>query len=459
MSVSKSSSNIAWFSPFGENLKSTLLTKEVVPELVSRGDRVIVYVGDQDWLEIIGGSTQAEPGILKLGELEVRHFLRAFQDDRQKKFDFAISNIEDDQRAAFCQISSNRWPGLTLFYDANLNRLEHDKVSHATTGVALDEQLKEKFGEDALKLGDFSIRGWSLEIFDRYLPNGKEEFLNANRALALFENVWQQISAETDCSYYPFPLSSVSELEHRRQRKDARNQKKLPDSSMVFSVFGTDFLRNFTGETVKALSLAFENRGNLEGDVCLLWLVDADQPAALEKLNKILGNSKLGMTVNLCVEQVSSEQDLTAGLLASDLFLDINFDLLRGASFAQLLCRKYCIPMISNDSSLPYTIRPELKEGLVFGLSHALLSVLNEPKKLSQMTDAMKLSLQQCTSVSSFCSQIKSLATDEKLKDRLEEERALVRKQRQNLLSSVIQGFGVQGTDQARMKLFADELE
>ena len=275
--------------------------------------------------------------------------------------------------------------------------------------------------------------------------------------MAFFENVYQHISKEVDCSFCPFPLSPVSELEQRRQRKEARSQRKLPDDSLVLSIFGIDFLRNFTEETAKALALALENRKSLEGEVCLLWLVDVDQPAELDKLNKVLEDSKLGEKVALSVEQVGNEGDLTAGLLASDLFLDINYDLLRGPSFAQLLCRKYCVPMISSDSSLPYTIRPEMQEGLVLGLSHVLLGILNEPKKLIQMTEAMKLSLEQCTSAASFCSQIEGLASGEKLKDKLQEERALVKQQRQKLLGDVVEGFGVQGIDQAGMKLFADE--
>jgi len=456
--VSGSNSNIAWFTPLGENLKSCLLTKAVLPELARRGHSITIYTGDQDWAECSDGCSSPETGQFEYAGQRVRHFLRAFQDDRERKFDFSVNNVEDSQRAAFCQIANCRWPGISFFHDANLNRLEHDKVSNATTGVALDEQLKEKFGDDALELGDFSARGWSLDIFDRYLPNGKEDFLNAGAAVATFENVCRVVSEHRKCFYSAFPLEPFSEFEARRLRKSGREKKDLLEEDFLICCYGSDPVRHAPSEVLLAIEAVIRNypsSGSLLPKI--LWLVEDPHSVQSREIEESLKRSGLADKTSFFIEKQGSDEALSEALLASDLFLDVDFDGQRGATFPQLISRSLAIPIISSDNSLPFTLNPAMKRGFAVGLAETIIRVLSEPSLLSSISEATRASMERVSSPANFATEVERIAHLSSLKETLQSERESVQNLRRKLLQKVENEFLPHVWSKDSKSLFSDE--
>lgn len=165
---------IAWFSPIALDrpLSSAVYTRLLLPELSSAFE-IEVFTDDPD-LDFFDSQPESSPagGQLFFPAERIFHHHRFGERDNFARFDLCVYQIEDCSRNSFCYRHQRLAPGLALRHDLNLNRMFLDAYRHSTGGTDIDNEIAELFGPTAPKLGQFAVRGWPIELFDRMLQRG-----------------------------------------------------------------------------------------------------------------------------------------------------------------------------------------------------------------------------------------------------------------------------------------------
>ena len=353
---------IAWFSPVAKNqpLKSVVYTREIL-ETAPESWEIELFVDDEDFRELQEdlGEIQledAQPEELTLLGRRVFHYLRADERAKAEAFDLFVYQLEDSPRCRFVQNFIPVWPGVTILHDLNLRQLELSKLTHGTTEVQLNEHMEEVFGTGAARVGDYQVRGWSIEAFDRLYPEGEESVRNSGLvvvgALAIKSRL-EKLFPHMPIVNLPFPIETQSPGSVRQVRHRFRRTLSIPQNEIVIGFTGERPLINRTYAVLEAFSALYQ--GYIQRPVVstagvrLLWIV-SDSRAEEEALDLITRHVADEAVANsITVAQASGIDTLVSLLSTVDIYCGVYFDENRGLPLSLLMALARGIPSVVSD--------------------------------------------------------------------------------------------------------------
>ena len=384
---------IAWFSPLTDRgwCRSAQFTELVLAEARGRWD-VELFVDDLEWknLEERGASGDR---CSFLG-FPVHHQLRAFLRDEAQPFDAFVYNLEDSEECGFVKRVLPIYPGVCFFHDVNLSRLEMSGVSYATTGEALNRRLSKLFGEEALPLGDWKARGWSVGVADRVYAAGEGEMALA--AVCAAPHV-HGVSGILDKGL-PAPVEMFShpvEICPAESRSIARESVRR-----LFGFREEEFVIGFAGrfefdDRVYPVLEGFERFCALGAGAKLLWAV-AGAPGkqrAEGVMDRVLA-SKPALRERIKIANISTRAGLREVLCATDAVLALKFDTMRGVPLELLQALGCGVPCVTSDfgpsGEIPANVALHIPVGAGegFGIAEALQELAGNAALRAALTEA-----------------------------------------------------------------------
>ena len=247
------------------------------------------------------------------------HYLQAFTLHRKNPFENSLFCLEDDARSAFVQTALRSFPGLTFFLDSNFNRLEFSKLAFSSNGILLDERLEECFGGKSIKLGDFQARGWSIDVFDHFYPQGQDELKLA--PIALFssgkgQSIFNRRSSNSikgQKVYFPLQAPRENQLSENR----AKLKKYVQSSAKPIVSYAGEFVLEDRAETV--LEVCSKLKDKLE-------FVYISRPGVGEGVRSLM------IEAGQEIIETNNDQEFASYVQGSDIHLAPRLDKLRGQS-------------------------------------------------------------------------------------------------------------------------------
>lgn len=120
-----------------------------------------------------------------------------------ESFDLSIFLIEDKVSATFVYNVSLINPGIRIFFDNQFNDLKFGNLSHITNGIVYDDLLAAEGYKQAIKIGDYHMRGWSMEPYKSLYPI---RYPKTQHSVNIFMNSNYESSDDADSFYLDFPL-------------------------------------------------------------------------------------------------------------------------------------------------------------------------------------------------------------------------------------------------------------
>jgi hypothetical protein len=385
---------IAWFSPFYSTAmsKSAMFSK-VILQLAPSDWEVELFVDDSQYALIQSLSSLVSLSIRE--NVTYFHFHQFNARMNQAGFDAIIYNFEDSSDCSYIERAASLWPGVGIFHDLNLNRLLLSRYSHSTAGSDVNEFLIDNFGEDAPKLGDWKIRNWSTQVFDKLYPLGVKSVRQFSLVLTPNENLTKIVK-------HRFPQIDVRTLHSPNiVKKVSTAEKKAAISCLDFVQISSNQHGPIVCYSGKP-NLIDRARTNLAAirrlidttklteqsdEFHFLWLVENEKDENdAKKLVKQAGISAKFLTV----VQVSSAEQQANLIAASDIFLGFRVDELRSLSVQTLLALDNGMPVIISSSEsaeileLPNSISvtPGVNEIEIISLTLKELLLNNDSRKL-----------------------------------------------------------------------------
>ncbi len=386
---------VAWVSPLSPSpaLKTAHFSAQLLP-LLSREWEIEVFVDDHD--------TSFEPSHLlrgdALGEREttsatplndeflVFHFHRIHERNNVKPFDLFIHQIEDHKRCNFVRLSAAVWPGICYIHDLNLNDLYYGLYEHTTAPTEINNLTTAQFGEQAPALGDYHIRGWSTEIFDKQYVLGRRDFQKAAVLSVFSHHDGRALTAQ--CQHenlFVSPVPVVGELRDCTSRVLLRDSLGVSSSDVLVGFCGERYLADRVMPTLQAFSSlrARMKRGRV---AVLLWIV-WDDVARSEAETALRQFPALADAVRIVVVK---DNDTFSRLLGSCTVLSaLRFDAARAVPRAVFTAMAEGVPVLVADhaasAELPRdtVLHVPLGEGEELFLTKTLMEVV-ENSELAQ---------------------------------------------------------------------------
>lgn len=206
---------IAWVSPVADSaeLRSAAFTQTLLPELTSRFE-IECFVDD--------------PDIATAKSLDVKcfHYHRLHERTQLKAFDAYVFQLENHLRAQFVRLCAKRYPGIVYLHDLSFNRLYYGLFRYTTAPTELNNLAIDEFGPDAPKIGDYHVRKWSYEIFDRQYPCGFADIREFAYPVVLqpahqriIDSIRQnEVSSSSACAQFPVRVSHSSSNQPKSMR-------------------------------------------------------------------------------------------------------------------------------------------------------------------------------------------------------------------------------------------------
>jgi|GEM_PF-6412376 len=334
---------IAWFSPISSTkaLRSAHYTRAILPRVPSDWE-IEIFVDSEDW------ETNREHRFLGY-PIYLHH--RAFLRDQARPFDLFIFHVEDRKSCSFVQTAIGIWPGIVIYHDLNLNRLEQAQLEHATTGEALNRTFHATHGSEAPPVGDYLARGWSIEIFDRAYPKFGTE-LNLAEVI-IVEN--ERSCAELKNRNLPGrielsapPVDPISADLVNTQRVSLRARHGIRADEFVVGLAAQFFLEDRATLSLEAFLEA--QRSFVKNGLPLarlVWL--AEDEACAKRARELLARVPQADLVcdRSLVLVAGSDEEFATLLSVCDVFLAICFNALRGLPLAALKTMARGIPTLT----------------------------------------------------------------------------------------------------------------
>ena len=174
---------IAWIAPLNYRgaYRSAAYSQAVLPE-ISKHYQVECFVDD---LDLEDGNSFDYPRY---------HYHRLFERSKHAAFDACVFQIENSLRSQFVRLCAHLYPGICIMHDTFLNRLYYGLYEFTTAPTELNNLIRAEFGDDAPAIGDYHVRGWPYEIFDRNYACGQADIKKFSHALVFRREHCQQLS-------------------------------------------------------------------------------------------------------------------------------------------------------------------------------------------------------------------------------------------------------------------------
>ncbi len=333
---------IAWFSPITNPLlsRASTLTKwwaEVCPD---------------DWeVEFFVDNLDT---VINLNHKKTFHYFRVNERAKIKPFDIYVYQVEDNSDCSFVVRSLHLWPGMVFFHDLNLNQLQMSRFAHSTAGSDVNEYMDKSFGAESPRLGDWKVRGWPTDVFDRDFPLGEEEINSA--ASVVVPNIHMKKHVER-------VSGKVARLFPGVTNREKIVPRGLNDSKLVVGL--------------SANPTVFGHH---------------------DTVNEVIGELEEARLVCIRKEPLEEVKQMLVGI---DVFIDLTYSPLRSCSQLVLECLRHGIPVIVSDSPATEMLNGNIikippgvgeRESLKIALQHLIKRAPfpREPKKPKDLVEEFK---------------------------------------------------------------------
>lgn len=303
---------IAWFSKISRahTLKSSLFSANVLPMFEAKFD-IEIFVDDEDCKLL-----EERHKEFLFCNCKVFHFHRLFERQSEHPFDMFIYHIEDHSSSFFVSKLCSLIPGIMVLHDINLSRLYFSLFSHCTASKDIDELIQSEFGE-GIKLGDFYIRKWSIEIFDRLFPLGRKDIQNAGILVLtdpdLNKELLRMNTAYVNTAQTLPPIEEVSESEVSERRISFRSSLGFSEKDFVILLIGDYFYSDNVSSVISTFEKLYwdaKSYSSKERSISfrLVWLVS--DPRLLERYSKFISERFEGSSiVKEAIKVISPTED------------------------------------------------------------------------------------------------------------------------------------------------------
>ena len=145
------------------------------------------------------------------------------------QYDLVFFLLEDNIESSFVYDFSILFPGIRIFLDNTFNNLKFKKYSHYSNGIVYEQMLINEGFNKAIKIGQYHMRGWSLEPYHRLYPL---YFSPVNHGLNIITRPCFKSSSETD--YVPFPITGRN-FTNTNSRFDNKNIERDSFEIIIFA--------------------------------------------------------------------------------------------------------------------------------------------------------------------------------------------------------------------------------
>ncbi|MCB0324056.1 MAG: hypothetical protein KDD69_10800 [Bdellovibrionales bacterium] len=333
---------IAWFSTInGPHLSAAAAyTRLLLPCLAEF--EIEIFTGESDFSDSLPlGSGQSGARVF--------HSHRAAQRHREHPFQYFVYNLEDRASSRPVQLAAEVVPGVAIFHDVRLNQLYRGRFSHSTAAKDIDEMQIALFGEQAARLGEYHVRGWSIESFDRVYHCGKPE-AEAAGAVLTFSNAGvrrlRSLGIRAEVLLGLPPVAMVPSTEVLRQREQTRAMLQYRSEQVVIGFCGSEILVDRIPQALEAFAAVLSDGAP---QIRLLWLVGSrlERERAQQALQRCSRHAPT-MLEHIDLVCRESAEDYRSVLSAFDLLLAPRFDELRGVPRYVLDVSARAVPAITS---------------------------------------------------------------------------------------------------------------
>lgn len=327
---------IAWVSPIARDrlLRSAGLSHALLNVLPESYD-VEVFADDHD-LAVLEGESKDQVGDSGLG-FPLYHYHRIHERNAWKGFDCFVYQLEDHEACSFVARSASIRPGICYFHDLNLNRLYQSYFRHSSAETDLNDLMDENFGPDSARLGNYHVRHWSIEAFDRVYACGEKEIRAAALAVLMNDAARNHIQVKEfapSCCLSRYPVDVIEEGKVAEENMKQRRRLGISSNDLVVGFSGSYVLADRMQATLEAFlelqkvlsARPIEQAGRLR----LLWIAgDEDEcKRAAQVMHRVKEQGgELGDVVHIV--QAHSGEDYLGLLCVPNVFAAVRFDALR----------------------------------------------------------------------------------------------------------------------------------
>lgn len=324
---------IAWFTALGDakSLKSSSFSRAVLARAPEDWE-VELFVDEADLRSLRG----ARPAQLYDFPVFVHH--QAFLRDSAKPFDVFCYQLENDSRCSFIKRAAALWPGVVFCHDAGFSALELHAVAHSTTGAALNDRLKELYGDEAPALGDWQARGWSIDaLSSTYLAGARVD--GASRIVVTSERAYAELAAKNagvPISMTAFPVKCVRREAVAADRAGLRQRLGLEQGAPVIAAKAGALVEERHVLILEALAGLHERLGGsqaLLGRACvhLVWIAEsAEEQSKLEELQQRYAPRLPARAIHIV--RAGRSQSAESWLDVADVYIAPKFSAVRGTA-------------------------------------------------------------------------------------------------------------------------------
>lgn len=303
---------IAWVSPLADSaeLRSAAFTQTLLPELTSRFE-IECFVDDAD--------------IATAKSLDVKcfHYHRLHERTQLKAFDAYVFQLENHLRAQFVRLCAKRYPGIVYLHDLSFNRLYYGLFRYTTAPTELNNLALEEFGSSAPKVGDYHVRKWSYEIFDRQYPCGIAD-IREFACPVVFQPAHQRI-IDTIRQNETSTLSVCAKFPVRESHSSSNKRESSRALRLLYT--GTWYLSDRIWSFLSIYSMLVQNSKQIEVE----WLVanQLQRDAAMRRIDEF---AKVHTDSDFSALHViiASNEEIDARMDSSSVLLNLRSDA-RGA--------------------------------------------------------------------------------------------------------------------------------
>lgn len=282
------------------------------------------------------------------------HHSRLAERNRAKRFDAVLTQIEDAGACNFARLAAEVWPSVVLAHDVNLNRMFQQIYEYTTAPTELNDLAIRLFGADAPKLGDYHVKKWPVEIFDkRYVARltdpaigtlGQSPLIAATccaHAAALRGAARTTTATGAAVAVLPKAVDLGSPEACKAKALELSGRLATSPHAFVAAFHPSHLLADTVVRTLEGLAAAAAREPS-KPEIVLLWLYsDRRELRLAEGQTRLFSEAFPESRVRIELVSVQSAAECCAAVLSSDAVIAVRNDELRSAplevAFAQLL--------------------------------------------------------------------------------------------------------------------------
>jgi len=231
-----------------------------------------------------------------------------------------------------------------ILFDLNYTRATFGHYRHSTGGTDLNAEMIRQFGTDAIPLGEYHVRKWPVEIFERFYPLGMENIEFAPVRMVFHEahrKILERLSPEGLTFKLPLPFSVVSEQTVADERRAMRSMLEISGDSVAVAYSGDASALENTAQILECVNAAGMSAGR---KVVFVWMAGDDESA---RRARALSAEKLAGT-SFRILTPESELEFAAFHSACDCAVFLRSDPFRGIAPGFIAATERAIPSVAS---------------------------------------------------------------------------------------------------------------